>query len=223
MGDFYELFFGDAAKWRAGALWASSLTKRGKRFAARRSRCAGVPVERGRRPTSPPPDHAWASPRGRVRAGGGSRPRRRSAAARAVVRRDVVRVVTPGTLTEDGLLDARRNNYLVAIARAKLSADGDSAFALAFLDISTGEFRLTECDRTGLSGRARAARARRDHRVRCALRRRRCGGAASDLAGDAARARRRMRSGRSVRAFAIPSSPFRASVTEKPKWRRIVE
>ncbi len=67
-----------------------------------------------------------------------------------MVRRDVVRLVTPGTLTEDLLLDARRNNYLVAIARAKPSADGESRFALAFLDISTGEFRLAECDRTGL-------------------------------------------------------------------------
>src|SRR6266853_6232365 len=74
----------------------------------------------------------------------------RKRGGKSVVRRDVVRLVTPGTLTEDSLLDAKRNNYLVAIARAKLSADGDSAFALAFLDISTGEFRLTECDRNGL-------------------------------------------------------------------------
>ncbi|MBV9969658.1 MAG: DNA mismatch repair protein MutS, partial [Xanthobacteraceae bacterium] len=49
------------------------------------------------------------------------------------------------------LLDARRNNYLVAIARAKPSGDGESRFALAFLDISTGEFRLAACDRTGLA------------------------------------------------------------------------
>jgi DNA mismatch repair protein MutS len=62
-----------------------------------------------------------------------------------------VRLVTPGTLTEDSLLDARRNNYLVALARAKASAPGEDArFALACLDISTGEFRLTECERAGL-------------------------------------------------------------------------
>ena len=75
----------------------------------------------------------------------------RKRGGKSIVRRDVVRLVTPGTLTEDSLLDARRNNYLVAIARAKPSADGESRFALAFLDISTGEFRLAECDRTGLS------------------------------------------------------------------------
>jgi DNA mismatch repair protein MutS len=72
--------------------------------------------------------------------------------AKSVVKRDVVRLVTPGTLTEDTLLDAQRNNYLVAIARARASAPADdSRFALAFLDISTGEFRLTECDRVGLA------------------------------------------------------------------------
>ncbi|MBV8745501.1 MAG: DNA mismatch repair protein MutS, partial [Xanthobacteraceae bacterium] len=73
------------------------------------------------------------------------------AAARArgnksVVRRDVVRLVTAGTLTEDSLLDARRNNYLVAIARARASVGETSKFGLAFLDMSTGEFRLTETD-----------------------------------------------------------------------------
>src|SRR5262249_34827496 len=58
----------------------------------------------------------------------------------------VVRLVTPGTLTEDSLLDAKRNNYLVAIVRARASVAGASRFGLAFLDMSTGEFRLTECD-----------------------------------------------------------------------------
>src|SRR5258708_4826365 len=71
------------------------------------------------------------------------------AAARArgnksVVRRDVVRLVTPGTLTEDTLLDARANNYLLAIARARASAGGDR-IGLAWIDISTSEFIVTEC------------------------------------------------------------------------------
>ena len=62
---------------------------------------------------------------------------------KAVVRRDVTRLVTPGTLTEDSLLDARRNNYLLALARARASAAGEgSRFALAWIDISTGEFRI---------------------------------------------------------------------------------
>ena len=43
----------------------------------------------------------------------------RKRGAKSVVRRDVVRLVTPGTLTEDTLLDARRNNYLLALARAR--------------------------------------------------------------------------------------------------------
>ena len=67
-----------------------------------------------------------------------------------MVRRDVVRLVTAGTLTEDTLLDARRNNYLAAIARARSSSEA-MLFALAWIDISTAEFRLTECDRAGLA------------------------------------------------------------------------
>jgi DNA mismatch repair protein MutS len=74
----------------------------------------------------------------------------RKRGAKSVVRRDVVRLVTPGTLTEDTLLDASRNNYLMAIARAR-GADDASRFALAWLDISTGEFRIAECDRTSLA------------------------------------------------------------------------
>jgi DNA mismatch repair protein MutS len=56
----------------------------------------------------------------------------------------VVRLVTPGTLTEDTLLDARANNYLLAIARARSSAGGNR-FGLAWIDISTAEFMVLEC------------------------------------------------------------------------------
>ncbi|MGH6664711.1 MAG: DNA mismatch repair protein MutS, partial [Pseudolabrys sp.] len=70
---------------------------------------------------------------------------------KSVVRRDVVRLVTPGTLTEDTLLDARRNNYLLSVTRARLSSAGEDArFALGWIDISTGEFRIAECDRLSL-------------------------------------------------------------------------
>src|SRR5216684_8175705 len=144
MGDFYEMFFDDAEV--ASRALGIVLTKRGKHRGSDIPMC-GVPVERadeylhrlialGHRVAvcEQLEDPAAARKRG----------------SKSVVRRDVVRLVTPGTLTEDSLLDAKRNNYLAAIARAKLSADGDSAFALAFLDISTGEFRLTECDRNGL-------------------------------------------------------------------------
>ena len=57
--------------------------------------------------------------------------------AKGLVSRDVVRIVTPGTLTEDNLLEARENNYLVALA------DGPQECALAVCDITTGEFRAT--------------------------------------------------------------------------------
>src|SRR5262249_10202981 len=63
---------------------------------------------------------------------------------KSVVRRGVVRLVTPGTLTEDNLLDARANNYLLAIARSRSSSGGDR-FGLAWIDISTSEFAVMEC------------------------------------------------------------------------------
>jgi DNA mismatch repair protein MutS len=63
---------------------------------------------------------------------------------KSVVRRDVVRLITPGTLTEDTLLDARTNNYLLAMARMRASSGGDR-IGLAWIDISTAEFIVTEC------------------------------------------------------------------------------
>ncbi|MEA3022543.1 MAG: mismatch repair protein MutS, partial [Alphaproteobacteria bacterium] len=146
MGDFYEMFFHDAEI--ASRALGIMLTKRGKHLGQDIPMC-GVPVERsdeylhrlialGHRVAvcEQMEDPAEAKKRG----------------AKSVVKRDVVRLVTPGTLTEDTLLDAQRNNYLVALVRARASAPADdSRFALAFLDISTGEFRLTECDRVGLA------------------------------------------------------------------------
>src|SRR5512144_3201829 len=144
MGDFYELFFADAEI--ASRALGIVLTKRGKHLGADIPMC-GVPIERadeylhrliaqGHRVAvcEQLEDPAEARKRG----------------AKSVVRRDVVRLVTPGTLTEDTLLDARRNNYLLAVARARLSGD-DSRFALAWIDISTGEFRVSECGRATLS------------------------------------------------------------------------
>src|SRR6201997_2485542 len=146
MGDFYEMFFQDAEV--ASRALGIVLTKRGKHLGQDIPMC-GVPVERadeylhrlialGHRVAvcEQMEDPAEAKKRG----------------GKSVVKRNVGRLVTPGTLTEDTLLDARRNNYLVAIVRARTSAPTDEGrFALAFLDISTGEFRLTECDRVGLA------------------------------------------------------------------------
>ncbi|HEY4919892.1 MAG TPA: DNA mismatch repair protein MutS, partial [Xanthobacteraceae bacterium] len=146
MGDFYEMFFQDAEI--ASRALGIVLTKRGKHLGQDIPMC-GVPVERadeylhrlialGHRVAvcEQTEDPAEAKKRG----------------GKSVVRRDVVRLVTSGTLTEDTLLDARRNNYLAAIVRARVSSAAEEGrFALAFLDISTGEFRLTECDRLGLA------------------------------------------------------------------------
>ena len=111
MGDFYELFFEDAEK--ASRALGIVLTKRGKHQGQDIPMC-GVPVSRsdeclhrlialGHRVAvcEQLEDPAEAKKRG----------------YKSVVRRDVVRLVTPGTLTEDTLLDAKRNNYLLAIAR----------------------------------------------------------------------------------------------------------
>ena len=65
---------------------------------------------------------------------------------KSVVKRNVIRLVTPGTLTEETLLDARSNNYLLAIARVRDSGD-QAKFALAWIDISTGEFRVATSER----------------------------------------------------------------------------
>src|SRR5215468_11124570 len=144
MGDFYELFFDDAEV--ASRALGIVLTKRGKHLGADIPMC-GVPVERadeylhrlialGHRVAvcEQLEDPAEAKKRG----------------SKSVVRRDVVRLVTPGTLTEDSLLDARRNNYLAALARSRASA-GEDRFALAWIDISTGEFRVAECERAALA------------------------------------------------------------------------
>ena len=144
MGDFYELFFEDAET--ASRALGIVLTKRGKHLGRDIPMC-GVPVERadeylhklialGHRVAvcEQVEDPAEAKKRG----------------PKSVVRRDVVRLVTPGTLTEDSLLDARRNNYLLAVARARASTEADR-FALAWIDISTGEFRVAECEASGLA------------------------------------------------------------------------
>jgi DNA mismatch repair protein MutS len=145
MGDFYELFFEDAEV--AARALGIVLTKRGKHLGRDIPMC-GVPVHRadeylhrliasGHRVAvcEQLEDPAEARKRGN----------------KSVVRRDVIRLVTPGTLTEDSLLDARHNNYLLAIARARSSAGEESRFALAWLDISTGEFRIAECDHATLA------------------------------------------------------------------------
>ena len=138
MGDFYELFFEDAEI--ASRALGIMLTKRGKHQGMDIPMC-GVPVERAEDYL-----HRLIAQGHRVAV---CEQMEDPAAARArggksVVRRDVVRLVTPGTLTEDTLLDARTNNYLLALARSRGSAGADR-LGLAWIDISTAEFMVTEC------------------------------------------------------------------------------
>lgn len=133
MGDFYEMFFEDAVK--AAEALDIALTKRGKHLGQDIAMC-GVPV------------HSHESYLERlIRAGfkvavceqteDPAEAKKRG--AKSVVRREVVRLVTPGTLTEDTLLDARAHNYLAALART----GADRGFGLAWADVSTGEFEVT--------------------------------------------------------------------------------
>src|SRR3954464_14794150 len=135
MGDFYELFFADAAK--AAEALDIALTKRGKHLGEDIPMC-GVPVHaaesyleklirKGYRVAvcEQVEDPAEAKKRG----------------AKAVVKREVVRLVTPGTLTEDALLEARASNLLAALGRS--GAD----FAIASADMSTGEFSVATLTR----------------------------------------------------------------------------
>jgi DNA mismatch repair protein MutS len=133
MGDFYEMFFDDAAI--ASRALGIALTKRGKHLGEDIPMC-GVPVHaaddylqrliaQGHRVAvcEQTEDPAEAKKRG----------------PKAVVRRDVVRLVTPGTLTEESLLDARTHNFLTALFRGGNKEGSEPSFALATIDISTGE------------------------------------------------------------------------------------
>jgi DNA mismatch repair protein MutS len=150
MGDFYELFFDDAVT--ASEALSIVLTKRGRHKGEDIPMC-GVPVHRadeylqrlirqGHRVAvcEQLEDPAEARKRG----------------AKAVVKRDVVRLVTPGTLTEEALLDAKARNFLTAVCLATPVELGiatpDSRVALASVDISTGEFEVSEVSGADLSG-----------------------------------------------------------------------
>ncbi|WP_370461643.1 DNA mismatch repair protein MutS [Reyranella sp. CPCC 100927] len=138
MGDFYELFFDDAVK--GSAALDIALTKRGQHQGENIPMC-GVPVHSHEAYLSrlirqgfkvavceQTEDPAEAKKRG----------------AKSVVNRDVVRVITPGTLTEDALLDARAHNYLAALSEAQ------GAMGLAWLDLSTGSFAVQPIEAAGL-------------------------------------------------------------------------
>jgi DNA mismatch repair protein MutS len=140
MGDFYELFFDDAVA--AAQALDIALTKRGRHEGADIPMC-GVPV------------HTAETYLARlIRAGfkvamcdqieDPAEAKRRG--GKGPVRRAVIRVVTAGTLTEEGLLDARRHNYLAGLAEA------GGEIGLAWLDLSTGGFALAPTSEPALAG-----------------------------------------------------------------------
>jgi len=134
MGDFFELFFDDAKA--AAACLDIALTKRGADGGEPVPMC-GVPV------------HAAESYLARlIRAGHrvaiaeqteSPAEARKARGSKALVERAIVRLVTPGTLTEETLLDSGSSNWLAAVGHA----GGDWAIAAA--DISTGRFELVAC------------------------------------------------------------------------------
>jgi len=139
MGDFYELFFEDAQK--AAAALGISLTARGNH--------GGQPI-----PMAGVPAHAAEAYLAKlIRAGfkvavcdqmeDPAEAKKRG--SKSIVRREIVRVVTPGTLTEDGLLDARGANRLAAVAVRAGQA------AIASVELSTGEVECLALDAAGLA------------------------------------------------------------------------
>jgi DNA mismatch repair protein MutS len=139
MGDFYEMFFDDAEK--AATALGIALTARGTH--------QGAPI-----PMAGVPVHAAEAYLAKlIRAGfkvavceqmeDPAEARKRG--GKSIVRRDVVRVVTPGTLTEDGLLDARGANRLAAVAVRAGQA------AVASVELSTGEVEVIATSRDGLA------------------------------------------------------------------------
>jgi DNA mismatch repair protein MutS len=135
LGDFYELFFEDAVT--AARELEITLTARNKEKGAAIPMC-GVPF------------HSAEGYIARL-IGRGYRvaicdQMEEAGAGKKLVRREVTRIVTPGTATDAHLLRSHENNYLAAVAR------NGSRAGLAYVDVSTGEFRATEADLAELPG-----------------------------------------------------------------------
>lgn len=127
MGDFYELFYDDARK--AARLLDITLTQRGN--------SAGQPI-----PMAGVPAHAYEGYLARLVALGESvaicEQIGDPALAKGLVERKVVRIVTPGTVTDEALLQDRRDTLLMAVARGK------SGYGLAWADLAGGRFLVNE-------------------------------------------------------------------------------
>ncbi|GAA0720279.1 DNA mismatch repair protein MutS [Dokdonella soli] len=137
MGDFYELFYDDARK--AARLLDITLTQRGA--------SAGAPI-----PMAGVPYHAVEGYLARLVKLGESvaicEQIGDPAASKGLVERKVVRVVTPGTVTDAALLEERRDNLLLAIAASRssnaLTRGAPAGYGLAWIDLSSGRFLVSE-------------------------------------------------------------------------------
>lgn len=129
MGDFYELFYDDARK--AARLLDITLTQRGQ------SACQPIPM-------AGVPAHAYEGYLARLVALGESvaicEQVGDPATSKGLVERRVVRIVTPGTVTDEALLQERRDSLVMAVAR------DDKGYGLAWLDLSSGRFLVNEVD-----------------------------------------------------------------------------
>ena len=138
MGDFYEMFFDDAVA--AAESLDIALTKRGKHEGNDIPMC-GVPVHAAE-------GYLLTLIRKGYRVGVceqlESPAEAKKRGYKSIVKRDVVRLVTPGTLTEDSLLNARSHNYLAAFVEVRDQA------AIAWVDISTGMFNAMKANQTRL-------------------------------------------------------------------------
>ncbi len=134
MGDFYELFYDDARK--AARLLDITLTQRGA--------SAGKPI-----PMAGVPHHAAEGYLARLVALGESvaicEQIGDPAASKGLVERKVVRIVTPGTVTDEALLDERRDTLLLAIARSGTASKG-CGYGLAWADLAAGRFLVNELE-----------------------------------------------------------------------------
>jgi len=146
MGDFYEMFFDDAIT--ASTILDITLTRRGKSDDTDIPMC-GVPwhshesylaklIKAGHRVAIC--DQTETPEQAKERAKRDGFP-----ASKALVNRDVVRIITPGTLTEDHLLDARTSNYLACLYQSR------GQYSYAWLDLSTGHFCTQSCDLKNLA------------------------------------------------------------------------
>ncbi|MBP6985375.1 MAG: DNA mismatch repair protein MutS [Alphaproteobacteria bacterium] len=146
MGDFYELFFEDAVQ--ASAVLGITLTRRGKAEGQDIPMC-GVPI------------HAGEGYMARLIKAGfrvaiceqmESPQEAKLRGAKSVVKRDVVRVVTAGTLTEENLLDATQNNFLAVICEDRGQKTVKSMLlSIAAVDMSTGDFFVESVNVRGLA------------------------------------------------------------------------